>query len=109
MAGKRRKLRLPRVTVLALSARELQRFSENVERANTLAVDLAQLVGRLGQLVEDLEKRGVAASKANATRKGRPGPAAAPGLDQADGNGLPTPAASTSDARQAAAAAAPTS
>jgi len=67
MASKKRKASLPRLTMLAMSKRELTRFSDACERVVGLVEQLAALVARL----ELMTARSEAARKANRTRKER--------------------------------------
>jgi hypothetical protein len=69
MVRRKKGVRLPRLTMLAYSAQELQRFSERCEQLSASVLALVDLVGRLQMQVEKLERRSNAAHKANATRK----------------------------------------
>ncbi len=70
MTTKRKKTtRLPRLTVLSMSQKELVRFSTAMERVASLAHLMVGLMTRLDACVTRLEKRSGAARKANATRR----------------------------------------
>jgi hypothetical protein len=68
MKSRRVKNRLPRITMLAMSAQELCRFSNAVEQGVAMMGTLCQLVRTLADLVERFEKRSEAAAKPNRTR-----------------------------------------
>lgn len=72
------KTALPRLTVLAYSRLELQRFSAAAESVAAAARDLVYLVGVLSAQVDRLEKRSGAAKKANQTRRQGNSPPAPP-------------------------------
>jgi hypothetical protein len=75
MAGRRKRERpLPRLTLLAYSRAELQRFSDAAELVAAAARELPELMQRLRVAVDVLEKRSQAAHKANRTRKEANGP-----------------------------------
>lgn len=64
--------RLPRLTMLAMSSKELQRFSDAAEQVAGLAHLMVGLMTRLDACVTRLEKRSNAARKANQTRREAP-------------------------------------
>lgn len=82
--AKKKRTTLPRLTVLAYSSAELQRFSDAVEKIVAVQRDLRTLFDSLDQTASTLEcatdvvvRRHNAAVKANATRKRKGLPAVA--------------------------------
>jgi hypothetical protein len=69
MVKRKQKPRLPRVSVLAVSEKQLRRFSEAMEQGIALVGDLMELVGRLTRAAQIIDARHAAAKKANATRR----------------------------------------
>lgn len=70
--SKKTRTRLPRLTMLAMSQKELQRFSEAAEQVAGLAHLMVGLMTRLEACVTRLEARTAAAKKAHQTRREKP-------------------------------------
>ncbi len=86
MGSQRKRQRLPRVTVLAYSAQDLQRFANSVEQLTTAALTLTSLVGALRDQVDRLTCHQSPGQRAAATRRARQAVAGDVGTSPANGN-----------------------